>query len=66
MKFSTKLRNFLDKNNMTNCYFASLVGISGSMMNKYLFHNSLPSYKIAKRINIATVNIITMKNMGYA
>lgn len=66
MKFSTKLRRYIEDNHVVKSRFAILIGVSPAMINKYLYYGSMPCYKIAKQINIATDNIITMEDMECA
>ena len=63
MKFSTKLRRYIEDNNLVKSHFAALISVSPAMVNKYIYQGSMPCFKIAKRISEATNNSITMSDM---
>lgn len=64
MRFATKLRKYIEDNNIKKSHFAKKIGVSPSMMNKYLYSGSLPLYTIALRISDVTLGYITKEEIA--
>lgn len=65
MEFSAKLLKYIKTNHLKKMVFAADIGITQSMISRYLHDGRMPSYWTAKAIQERTNGYITMQDMGY-
>ena len=58
-----RLKEYLDKENLTIRAFASIVGISGCYVHNLLSGRKNPSLPLAKRINIVTKGKVSIEEL---
>lgn len=65
MKFADMLLKYIENNFSLKSDFGAAIGISATMVSRYLHEDVLPSYKNAIKIYRLSNHEISMEVMGY-